>query len=253
MGVVSFLNSRPLIDGLDADRGVSLHYDVPSALPGLLRRGEVDASLIPVIDLARSGGAWEPVSDACISSEGETMTVRVFSKVPPDEMRVLYVDPDSHTSVALAYLVWLHHYERRLELRPLTDMPAEACDSVLLIGDKVVTTPLMEHTYDIDLGGAWRALTGLPFVFAVWAAPARQARPELAGVLSAARDRGVSRAREIAREFAPARGWPRELAEDYLTRTLSFMLTARHREGMRRFMELAAREGIAGPVPQPAV
>src|SRR5512146_1355257 len=92
LGVVSFLNSRPLVEGLDRDAGLSLRYAVPSALAGMLRGGEVDAALVPVIDLAREAGRWRRVSDACIGSDGPTMTVRVFSRVPPEQMRELHVD-----------------------------------------------------------------------------------------------------------------------------------------------------------------
>src|SRR5580765_7590963 len=168
LGVVSFLNSRPLIEGLDAECGISLHYAVPSAMPSMLRRGEVDAALIPVIDLARNAGRWERISNACIASDGETLTVRVFSKTPPEGMSVLYVDPDSHTSVALAQLIWSYHFERRLVFRPLSAIDdLNEAESVLLIGDKVVNAPLRGFDYEVDLGGAWKAWQGLPFVFAV--------------------------------------------------------------------------------------
>jgi chorismate dehydratase len=270
LGVVSFLNSRPLIEGLDATRGVSLHYAVPSALPAMLRRGEVDAALIPVVDLARHADRWERVSDACIASDGETLTVRVFSKTPPEQMNALFVDPDSHTSVALAQLIWSYHFERRLVFQPLAAVDdLNDCEAVLLIGDKVVNAPMNGFEYEVDLGGAWQAWQGLPFVFAVWAANrvtgyvgrALPANPPVGGrsaevggqcppylalpdLLESARDRGVARAREIAREIGPSHGWPVELAQDYLLRRLSFTLTPRHLKGMQRFIELATEEGI---------
>lgn len=257
LGVVSFLNSRPLIDGLDARTGLSLHYAVPSALPAMLRRGEVDAALVPVVDLARSAGDWRRISDACIASDGETLTVRVFSRVPPEQMTSLYVDPDSHTSVALAQLIWAYHFERRLAFRPMNAVDdLTACESVLLIGDKVVTAPLQGYEYEVDLGGAWKAWQGLPFVFAVWAAPsaARLAASggglneadygTLARQLEAARDRGVSRVRQLADELAPVHGWPVDLAEDYMLRRLSYRLTPRHLKGMQQFFDLAAQAGI---------
>ncbi|MCP4245544.1 MAG: hypothetical protein GY778_00705, partial [bacterium] len=144
LGAVSFLNARPLVEGLD-DRGdVELLYAVPSALPSMLQCGRVDAALVPVIDWAHSaerGGAaaWERVSDACIACDGESLTVRVFSRVPPEEMSVLHVDMDSHTSIALARLIWQHRHDRPLTLVSLSPArtPRE-CESVLLIGDKVV-------------------------------------------------------------------------------------------------------------------
>ncbi len=257
LGVVSFLNARPLIEGLDAGPALSLHYAVPSALPAMLRSGQVDAALIPVIDLARendpargaepgrASGPWQRISDACIGCNGETLTVRVFSRVPPEQMTVLYADDDSHTSIALARLIWKHWYQRPLTLAPLSSAASlDDCESVLLIGDKVVTAPRSGFDHEIDLGGAWKAWTKLPFVFAVWAAPANRDHSRLAKLLSEARDRGIARASGIAAEMGPAHGWPVPLAEEYLTRRLVYTVTAPVREGMRQFLELAADEGI---------
>lgn len=80
LGVVSFLNSKPLIEGLEADRNVELVYDVPARLPAMLDDGTVDVALVPVIDLVKPHRAWQIVSDACIGCDGETLTVRVFSR-----------------------------------------------------------------------------------------------------------------------------------------------------------------------------
>jgi chorismate dehydratase len=49
-------------------------------------------------------------------------------------------------------------------------------EAVLLIGDKVVDPTRAGYAYEVDLGGAWRQMTGLPFVFAVWASPEPAAR-----------------------------------------------------------------------------
>ncbi|MHC4066178.1 MAG: menaquinone biosynthetic enzyme MqnA/MqnD family protein, partial [Planctomycetota bacterium] len=168
LGVVSFLNARPLIEGLDAAAGFELTYAVPSQLPGLLNAREVDAALIPVIDLARFAAIWEIVSDACIGSDGPTLTVRIFSRVPPEEITALHVDGDSHTSVALAMVLWNELYQTPLQIRSFQPWEADGCQAVLLIGDKVVTHELEQFGHEIDLGGAWQALTGLPFVFATW-------------------------------------------------------------------------------------
>jgi chorismate dehydratase len=251
LGVVSFLNSRPLVEGLDREAGVNLRFAVPSALAGMLRGGEVDAALIPAIDLARSAGAWRRVSDACIGSDGPTMTVRVFSRVPPERMSELLVDGDSHTSVILARLIWSRWFKRRLRIAPLASVAdAGTCESVLLIGDKVVTGPVRGFDYQVDLGEAWKKWTGLPFVFAVWAAPAGAEYERLAHLLGAARDRGVARAEQIAEEVGPARGWPVELAREYLTQRLMFKVTVRAREGISLFFEMAAQEEILPGVPE---
>ncbi|MGE0480309.1 MAG: menaquinone biosynthetic enzyme MqnA/MqnD family protein [Phycisphaerae bacterium] len=269
LGVVSFLNARPLVEGLAADPRVALRFDVPAQLPEMLRAGAVDAALVPIIDVLRGGGRLAVVSDAGIACDGETMTVRVFSQVPPDRVRTLWVDRDSHTSVALATVLWRELYNRRLELRsfdPRRDDFAALAEreAVLLIGDKVVDPRRGSFAYEVDLGGAWRQHTALPFVFAVWAvrapaapptvaaphasacsatAPANNPTP-LADLLSAARDRGVTRAAQIARQEGPAHGWPAALAERYLVRCLKYTLDERAQAGIDEFARRCAALGL---------
>jgi len=250
LGVVSFLNSRPLIEGLEHRAGVECVFDVPARLPRLLDQGAVDAALVPVVDLLRSDAALAVVSDGCIGCDGETMTVRIFSQVPPDRIRSLRLDSDSHTSVALARILWRELYDRELNLEPFDprQQPADQFESVLLIGDKVVDPARGRFAYEVDLGGAWRQHTGLPFVFAVWACRAERLsaarRRELSELLSAARDRGVRRAAEIADVEGPRLGWPVELARRYLTRCLLYRLDQRCVAGANLFAQRCAELGI---------
>ena len=250
LGVVSFLNSRPLIEGLDrVGAGVELVFDVPAALPGLLDRDAVDAALVPVIDFVRPRRSWSVISDACIGCDGETLTVKVFSRVPPEQIRRLHVDGDSHTSVVLAALVWREMYGTRLRMTPYhRGVSEDQCEAILLIGDKVVNQRLIHLDIEIDLGGAWKSLSGLPFVFAVWAAKRDRDLDGLATTLGRARDLGLASLDRIAENVAPGMGWPVELARRYLTRRLAFTLGPQLREGLRRFLELAGKHGL---VPQP--
>mgnify|MGYP002623369699 CR=1 FL=1 len=242
---MSFLNARPLIEGLDAEPDVALRFAVPSALPGMLLRDEVDVALVPVIDLARRADQWSLVSNACIGSDGETLTVRIFSRVPIERITTLAVDSDSHTSVILAQVIWRQWHGRALQLIPLNELasPADA-EAVLLIGDKVVTTTLPEHSHQLDLGGEWKQRTGLPFVFAAWAGAPRNDGDRIAGLLNAARDRGVARAAEIAEAYAPKISWPVHLAKAYVTRHLIYTITPDARAGMEQFFEMAREAGL---------
>lgn len=253
IAAVSFLNSRPLVEGLAECPDIDLCFDVPSRLPAMLEENRVDAALVPVVDLLWPDRRWVPISDACIGCDGETMTVRVFSRMAPDRITRLAVDPASHTSVLLARLIWRRLYGISPGTHPLAagDDPG-GHDAVLLIGDRVVADAPYGFTYQMDLGGAWKALTGLPFVFAVWAAHEERASEPLGRLLSSARDRGVARAAEIAAEEGPGRGWPPAVAKTYLTRNLSFRVTERHREGLHTFFRWAAAEGIA-PEPRGSV
>lgn len=246
LGVVSFLNARPLIEGLAADRAISMIEAVPSRLPGLLEDGAVDAALVPVIDIARPGRRWKVVSDACIGSDGETLTVRIFSRERPESIRRLKVDGDSHTSVVLAKVLWRELYGLELEVEPIESgsLPGD-CEAVLLIGDKVVTGRPRHLEIETDLGSVWKSLTSLPFVFAVWAAPLEMEVSDLAPRLSRARDLGVASAAMIAEDIGPGMGWPAELAKRYLTRRIKFTLGPRERKGMAKFFELASRYDLA--------
>ncbi len=252
LGVVSFLNSRPLIEGLDRDSaGVEIVFDVPSALPGMLDRDAVDASLVPVIDFVHSGRSWSILSDACIGCDGETLTVRVFARVPPEEIHTLHVDGDSHTSVVLASLIWREMYGRQLRVTPYNpSVDREQCDAVLLIGDKVINNRPIDLDIQVDLGGAWKSLTGLPFVFAVWAAKRERELGDLAQMLAGARDLGLANLDHIAEDVAPGMGWPVELARRYLTRRLVFKLDRRQREGLSLFLELANKNGLVAHAPE---
>lgn len=243
-GVVSFLNARPLIEGLDRRPDWRLTFAVPSALPDLLDRGEVDIALLPVIEFHRRRDRLALISDACIASDGETLTVRVFSATPPESITRLLVDGDSRTSVMLARLVWNHLYRRTIDVAPLpADAPPPRDAACLLIGDKVVTRRPLGFGFEVDLGAAWKHLTSLPMVFAVWAARTdtldEAARHSVAETLNAARDAGVAAAEQIAAREAATHHWPEPLARHYLTRSLCFRLTDSMRAGMKEFLDMA--------------
>jgi chorismate dehydratase len=256
VGAVRFFNTRPLIWGLDDRPDVRLRLDVPSRLGEGLADGSLDAALVPAIDFARAGDAWTLASDGCIASDGETLTVRIFSARPIKEIRTLAVDADSHTSVALARIVLdkVYGLSPRFEVMGMDDLarahalPPDAPDAVLLIGDKVVAAcpndPRSPWAHQLDLGSAWRDWTGLPFVFAVWACRAGDCSAELRAMLAEARDQGTAHCRAIAQQEAEAHGWPVELATEYLTRHLQFELTPQRRAGMERFFELAKKAAL---------
>src|SRR5688572_5320446 len=112
VGSVSFLNAKPLIYGLERDPLVDLSLAVPSKLLDGLREERLDVALLPVIDLQRMAGLCV-VPAGGIGCDGETLTVRIFSKCPVTEIKTLACDPDSHTSVALARIVFAERYGTR--------------------------------------------------------------------------------------------------------------------------------------------
>jgi chorismate dehydratase len=238
VAAVSFLNARPLIDGLGDEPGVAVRTDVPSRLLGTLIAGEADVALCPVIDFQTSSADLCVVPVGAIGSDGATHTVRVFSRAPIAEVDLIHTDGDSHTSVMLLEVVLeaLHGRRPRLvTLAPATTASADRPEAVLLIGDKVVHAEAEASGYrhQLDLGEAWKRLTGLPFVFAVWLARAGRDLGDLPQVLARCRERNRRRIPEIVR--AHANGWPFELANRYLGEILRYEVGGRELEAIELF------------------
>lgn len=247
LGVVSYLNSRPLYEHAAERPDLTLKPAVPSALAAMLSAGECDVALLPVVDFWRHRDRLQRVSDACIASDGETMTVRVFAKRPAERISKLYVDGDSHTSVVLAKIIWREVFARHISVVPWDPHDPGSLDDVealLLIGDKVVTSAPPGYGFQVDLGGAWKYLTGLPFVFAAWYGPAGRDLDALARSLSAMRNRGVSEAEAIARRYAGVHGWPEATAVRYLRDTLKYTITDAMQTSMDRFFRSAEQYGF---------
>jgi chorismate dehydratase len=244
---VSFLNARPLIEGLDHDPRVKLLLDVPSALLELLRDDRADVALLPVIDYQRAEGLTI-VPAGGIASDGETLTVRIFSRVSIEQVRSLACDPDSHTSIALARIILARRHNVRPEFCDLSRASDDPHQARLLIGDKVVCNEPKGFPHQLDLGAEWKAMTGLSFVFAVWTAREGIDIPSLSEILVTARRAGMSKIDEIVRTHALPRGWPGDVARKYLTKHLSYDIGPRELEAVAHFYRLASEEGLIAHV-----
>ena len=250
IAAVSFLNARPLIEGLDEEPGVHLISDVPSRLLKTLIEDRAAAALCPVIDFQLSPAALSIVPVGAIGSDGPTLTVRVFSQVPMAEVKHVHTDGDSHTSVALLAVVFNALYGQLPEVRALESSDVNGSDipptTVLLIGDKVVRNepdPAL-YPHQLDLGEAWRRMTGLPFVFACWMARADHDLGELPDILSRYRDLNRNRVAEIAATHAKASGWPGGLAAAYLGKILRYDIGSRELEAIELFWKRCHKLGL---------
>jgi chorismate dehydratase len=245
LGCVSYLNSRPLIHGLDDAEDLTVIFDVPSALLEGLRAARYDVALLPVIDYQRMEGL-RIIPAGGIGCDGPTLTVRIFSRVPLEKMTGLWCDPDSHTSVALARIVLAERFGIQPPFFSGFD-PSELSHGSLLIGDKVVSAAPAGFNHQLDLGEAWKDLTGLPFVFAVWTARPGVGLGDLPARLAAAWPKGLERVEDIVTNFAVPRGWPVDLARTYLVKNLQFAIGPTQLQAISRFHQMAARHGLTAP------
>lgn len=243
IGCVSFLNARPLSWGLEALEGVQVTYRVPSALLEGLVGGEFDLALCPVIDFQTSPVPLEIVPAGGIGCDGPTLTVRLFSQVPVNEIHQVCVDGDSHTSIVLLQVLLRHLCGRPVEVRPMNSGPAQA---MLLIGDKVVHSApdARQYPVELDLGEAWKNLTGRPFVFAIWMCRAGSELGDLPERLARLREENRRKLQTIVQAGAAPAGWPEDLARTYLCDLLKFRTGPQELEAIRHFWQLAAHQGL---------
>lgn len=263
IGCVKYLNTLPLIEGLQAWRDAQLTTAVPSRLIDLLLTDQVDLALCSVIDAARHADRVRLLSAGMIGCDGPTLTVRLFSRFPVTDIKSVGVDTDSHTSAVLMQVILarLHHVHPRVvdfdaRERIVTGAAAANPDALLLIGDKVVTDPpsTTDYPHQLDLGEEWKRLTGLPFVYAAWMCRAGEedSLPVLtaADMLDRQRRHNTTRLGWIVDARAAERHWPADTAANYVGHLLKYDLDAPEREAIDKFIAWAHELRLC---PSPAV
>lgn len=265
VGCVKYLNTVPLIEGLDKLPQITLVPAAPSKLVGMLTgkaETRIDIGLVSLVDIARAREPLALIPAGMIGCDGPTLTVRVFSGVPIDRITELHADTDSHTSVVLARLLLARRFNttpklidfdarERVARGPTSGSPSEAHaqgwpEAVLMIGDKVVTDspPAVRYPYQIDLGEVWHEWTGLPFVYAMWMCRAAEAQDLRIRSAAALLDRqlrhNLTRLDWVISTKAPLHRWPEDLARLYIGKLLRYVVGDRERQAVARFLHEAA-------------
>lgn len=248
VGSVSYLNAKPLIYGLENAADLDLSLDIPSRLLAGLREKRFDVALLPVIDFQRLENLCV-VPSGGIGCDGPTLTVRIFSKKPIGQIRTLACDTDSHTSVALARIILSKYYGIAPTFTDLVHGDGAPTDALLLIGDKVICEEPSGFDHQLDLGHAWKKLTGLPFVFAIWTARQGIDLGDLPQRLIQARIDGLAHVNDLIPQYAIPRGWPAGMALQYLTIYLKFDIGERQLKAIRLFHHLAAQCDVISSPP----
>lgn len=172
MGAVSYLNTKPLIYGFEKGmmkEEVELVMDYPSRIASMLLNDEIDIGLVPVAILPALK-EYHIISNYCIACDGEVASVCLFSEVPFNEIETILLDYQSKTSVALLKILLKDHWNIQPKLVDTSsgyELSIEGTTAGLVIGDRALEQR-NKSKYCYDLGLAWKELTGLPFVFAVW-------------------------------------------------------------------------------------
>jgi chorismate dehydratase len=231
VGSVGYLNAVPLTRGLEDE----VTFTTPAKLAELLRRDELEAGLVSVVEVLFTD-RYDILDGIAIASLGEVKSVLLAHRRPLEEAREIYCDSASLTSVELVRVL-LAERGLRPEIKVLASYDFAALpDYALLIGDRALDLLLGSHEHEIwDLGSAWSELTKLPFVYAVWALRRGVENAGLKRQLREARDFGLDTLDSIIRSRTD---YDLDFRQDYLGWHIHYHLGADEKRGLAKFAEL---------------
>ena len=252
LAAVSFLNARPITYGLERGLGESrfeLSFDLPSRCADALRAGVVDLALIPTASYGESHAAiadLRAVPGIAVASLGPVRTVLLVGDVPMTGMTDVALDGASRSSARLLQILFraqglAPRYREVAHDDVLT--AASGTTGALVIGDAGFEAA-GRYPHVIDLGEAWRAHTGLPFVFALWAGRGDVLGAGEIALLQQSLDAGLGHRGEIARAWAEAHGGPPALYERYLTDNIRYRLGADELSGAAAYFDGMLEAGL---------
>lgn len=150
---------------------IELIEEYPSKIADMLIKGNIDVGLVPVSIIPKLS-EWHIITDYCIGANGDVASVCMFSEVPVEKIERVLLDYQSSTSVNLCKILLKHYWK----ISPLLEDAKEnylpcikGTTAGVVIGDRALAQRKVSP-YIYDLAGAWKAMTGLPFVFAAWIA-----------------------------------------------------------------------------------
>jgi chorismate dehydratase len=239
VSLVSYLNTTPFLYSLQhaaiAEK-IQLHLDVPADGAQKLLNNQIDIGLVPVAVLAKLPDA-KIITDYCIGADGKVSSVCVYSNVPMEKIKMIYLDNHSYTSVQLLKILLKDYWHYSPIMQASHDGYADDIfgDAAgLFIGDKCLALK-NKYVYEYDLAEAWKNLTGLPFVFAAWIT--RKNIPDnFIFELNEALKAGVNNIVSIIDKINLS-NYSRQTIVEYLTQNISYHFDSKKQEALELFLK----------------
>jgi chorismate dehydratase len=248
VGIVNYLNSKPLAWGFLKGHHADLFapsYHPPALVARLLGQGNLDVGLIPSIELQRIPNL-RVLPDMCIAARHEVRSVILVSRCPVGDIRRVALDQNSRTSATLVRILLRERYGLEPEYlhdRPDPERMLGEADAALIIGDPALRVN-RERYQVIDLAAEWNEMTGLPFVFAIWAVRPEVEIPDLPFYFKSSLRYGLSSLETVVREAAAELSLDSADVRSYLTENLSFFLRREEIDGLGEFYRRAHAHGL---------
>ena len=237
IGAVSYLNTRPLLLGIEQEsflKSIDLVKSYPANIAQDLLSGKIDIGLVPVAILPQLSDP-HIISNYVIGANGAVASVALFSEVPIDEIKSIYLDYQSRTSVQLLKILLSQFWKKEVEFISATEgyiAQISGTKAGVIIGDRALEN-LSKYPYVYDLSLAWKQHTGLPFVFAAWVAN----QPIPAAFMAAfdtANGYGLAHLDEVI-ALIPAQEQVYDLHK-YYTENISYVYDEEMKQGLAAFL-----------------
>ncbi len=235
VGAVSYLNTKPLLYGIKRSGlmdKIELIEAYPAKIAQMLLDDEIDVGLVPVAIIPNLNDP-HIVTDFCIGAEGEVASVCLFSEVPIDKIERVLLDYQSRTSVNLVKILLREYWQKEVVFEEATlDFRSQIKGTTagVVIGDRAFEQRLISP-YVYDLANAWKAFTGLPFVFAAWVAN-KQLNEDFIDTFNRANGYGITHINEVIAENI----YDKYNLKKYYTHNISYQLTDKKRKGLELFL-----------------
>jgi chorismate dehydratase len=245
ISAVKYANTYPFIWGLREsgfDKKVIVETDHPAECAAKLVSRRADIGLIPVAALPQVGG-HEIIGKYCIGANGNVRTVMLFSNCPFEEVQAISLDYRSISSVNLTRVLAKNMWNREFRWIDTNEnydfIHLGKNEAVVLIGDQCFVSE-SKFEFRMDLAGEWNRHTGLPFVFAVWAANRKMDRnfiDEFNGALKL----GVDNIHKVAGSFAGISVIKEAELETYLRKNIDYNFDEKKVNAMNLFLDLLGK------------
>lgn len=243
VSLISYLNTSPFVYGLkhsEVSEYIDIQYDTPADCAVRLLRKDADLGIVPSATLPEFPDR-KIISNYCIGADGAVRSVALYSNRPPEEIRTIYLDFESRTSVLLARLLTEYHWKLNPEIRPLTGIDevdtASSDAAYVLIGDKTFAFD-GRFACKIDLAEEWKRFTGEPFVFALWTA-VTPLSPSFVSLFNEALATGVNNIPAAIEEHKRVLDYPDAI--EYLTRNIDYNFDFAKHKALMRFWNMVLK------------
>lgn len=242
ISAVSYLNSIPFVYGL-THSGLFTDHDlvleVPAKCAQSLKSKSSSVALLPVGALLQLSNGIQVIGDYCIGANKQVKTVTLYANQPVNELQTIFIDQDSVTSAGLIKILFKNHWKTSPTYKNLSHAKLGRNEGFLAIGDKTFALN-NDFVNKYDLAEEWYYLTGLPFVFAVWAGhlPLKQ---DFLNRFNNAIEFGIAHKAEALASYKDLKiGY--EEANDYLNNYIDYHLDEPKKRALKLYLELLSQQ-----------